>query len=989
MLQQWGGCVSAGEHVSRRGGAQTTRRQSRRRVLSRPAAPATSGADASTAYSDTIAERVRYAPGQLQRETLEMLEWDAVSGQVASFTSTPLGDAVVRSGLQLGATQAESERLLRLTAQAGALDARLDFSGVADVLDSVEAASRGDTLAGDALVRIGTTLAAAARLSDTLRGAAPGGQLADAVALADDLDAQPAGLAAVLLVSLSVPGGTILDAASPELADVRAQRRDTGKRLRALLQATSAKLVAQGAADAAQVVSRRNRLCVPVKRGMSGLVPGSVVLDSSFSGATLFVEPPEGTKLNNLSAALDARHEELEKAILEALSRQVRDGAAALRRCIAAVLALDCACARARHGVWLGATALPVFCAAAASAAPEVHVLQASHPLLLGASLPPAPLRWWELEAAQAAAEAAALATLPGAAPPDTSSRGAGQGDSGRAHAAAPPVPVDWRIPGGIRCVVITGANTGGKTASMKTLALCCLLARAGCFVPAAGDQPPRLPWVHSVLADMGDGQSLSSGLSTFGGHVARLSAILQSCRPRKGSKAGHLALVLLDEPGAGTDPEEGTALACAFLAQLASCNALTVATSHYDGVKRLAEQPLDGGVDAGSAWCLNAAVEFDEASLRPTFRLLWNATGKSYAINAAIRAGLPQRVIDTAKALMRSSQQAEVASNASAQQLKAPLAETLASQLQEATASAQAAEEARRRAEAEAEALSTRAAALTKGLKALIATAENDAKAAEAAARAAFAAAVAAPDPDAAWAAALGAHMPEGWQYLGGASGAVRRTPRDGEAVETASTWVPALGELVRVAGLGTRRAATVVEVSGQTVTVRMGALTSHVPLVDVRPNSDEDLLDGLEEDGGGDASSSGRKLPSQAAARRLVVPRISRSAGAAQDSQFMTPRAASSEDADALASIPGVNTEQIDVRGMYATQAVAAVEAAIQARGQKRGASVMRVVHGVGTGRVKQAVTDYLRTCAMVAKMQPAAPRDGGAGCTVIVLR
>jgi DNA mismatch repair protein MutS2 len=936
---------------------------------------------------------VRYAPGQLERETLETLEWSAISGQVASFTSTPLGDAVVRSGLQLGATQAESERLLRLTAQAVALDARLDFSGVADVRDSVEAASRGDTLAGDALVRIGTTLAAAARLSDTLRGAAPEGQLGDSVALADDLGAQPAGLAAVLLLSLSVPGGNILDAASPELADVRAHRRETGKQLRALLQATSAKLVAQGAADAAQVVSRRSRLCVPVKRGMSGLLPGSVVLDSSFSGATLFVEPPEGTKLNNLSAALDARHEELEKAILEALSGQVRDGAAALRRCIAAVAALDCACARARHGVWLGATALPVFCAAAAAAAPEVQVLHASHPLLLGTSLPPAPLRWWELEAAQAAAEAAALATLPGAAPDtssstDTSSGGAesGQDDSSHPHAAAPPVPVDWRIPGGVRCVVITGANTGGKTASMKTLALCCLLARAGCFVPAAGDQPPRLPWVHSVLADMGDGQSLSSGLSTFGGHVARLSAILQSCRPRKGSEAGRLALVLLDEPGAGTDPEEGTALACAFLAQLATCNALTVATSHYDGVKRLAEQPLDNA-GAGQPWCLNAAVEFDEASLRPTFRLLWNATGKSYAINAAIRAGLPQRVIDTSKALMRSSQQAEIGSSASQQQLKAPLAETLAKQLHEATASALAAEEARRRAEAEADELTTRAAAHTTRQKPLIATAESDARAAEAAARAAFAEAVAAPDPEAALAAALGTHLPAGWQYAGGASGAVRRTPRDGEAVETASAWVPAVGELVRVAGLGTRRAATVVDVSGQTVTVRMGALTSHVSLADVRPNADDDLLDGLEEEGS-DTSSSGRK-PSQAAARRLVVPRISRSAGAAQDSQFMTPRAASSEDADALAAIPGVSTEQIDVRGMYATQAVAAVEAAIQARGQKRGASVMRVVHGVGTGKVKQAVTDYLRTCAMVAKMQPAAPRDGGAGCTVIVLR
>lgn len=935
---------------------------------------------AALAAEETGVASLHYAPGQLERETLDMLELPELCAQLAAFTSTPLGDAVLRGGLHLGATRAESELLLRLTAQAGAMDARLDFSGVHDVRASLDTAARGAaSLPGDALVRIGTTLVTALRLRDVLLDGAAG---PDLQSLAATLCAPPLELGDLLLRSLSMPGGTILDAASAELAAVRAKRRDTAQRLRLLLQSTAVRLVAQGAADAAQVVSRRNRLCVPVKRGMTGLLPGCVVLDQSFSGATLFVEPPEGTGLNNDAAALEAQHEELEKAILKELTAQVDANAASLQKCVTALVSLDAAVARARHGAWLGATSLPVFSAAGGSGTPEVLVQQASHPLLLGAALPPPPLRWWELEAAQAAAEAAALAALPGREPSEEQL----VLETVVAHDVprpAAPVPVDWRVPPGARCVVITGANTGGKTASMKTLALCCLLARAGAFIPASGDstQPPCVPWVRTVLADMGDGQSLASGLSTFGGHVARLAAILRNCSPKRteGSPQGtdDLSLVLLDEPGAGTDPDEGAALACAMLSKLATWKTLTVATSHYDGVKRLADLPLDEAESpAGVGWCVNAAVEFDERSLRPTYRLLWNATGKSYAINAAIHAGLPQRVIDTAMELMKRS-----AARGERVETKTPsttLAETLVAQLNEAMQGAQAAQQARVAAESEADAQQSRAEALKKGLKALLAAAEADARAAESAASAAFASVVAAQDPEAAWEEALKTHLPSGWEYVGGSSGAVRRRASDSGAEELLNTAEkPLVGSLVRVASLGTRRLATVVDVADDMVTVRMGSLTSHVPLADVLPADD-----GAADDDEQEEAARARK--------RAAMPKVSRAAAARNESDFLTPRATNSSDGETLmAIVPQTASTMVDVRGMYATEAVAAVEAAIGERGRMRGASIMHVVHGVGTGRVKAAVQDYLRTNALVAKMQQAAPRDGGAGCTVVFLR
>ncbi|MEO1068243.1 MAG: endonuclease MutS2, partial [Cyanobacteria bacterium J06638_6] len=197
-------------------------------------------------------------------------------------------------------------------------------------------------------------------------------------------------------------------------------------------------------------------------------------------------------------------------------------------------------------------------------------------------------------------------------------------------------VPINLLIRPELRVVAITGPNTGGKTVTLKTLGLTALMARAGLYIPAR--EPVELPWFEQVLADIGDEQSIEQSLSTFSGHIRRIGRILAALEPVVNT------LVLLDEVGAGTDPTEGTALAIALLQDLANRARLTMATTHYGELKALKYQ--DERFE-------NASVEFDEATLSPTYRLLWGIPGRSNALAIARRLGLDTNVVDAATAQM------------------------------------------------------------------------------------------------------------------------------------------------------------------------------------------------------------------------------------------------------------------------------------------------------------------------------------------------
>merc|ERR1719478_31494 len=203
---------------------------------------------------------------------------------------------------------------------------------------------------------------------------------------------------------------------------------------------------------------------------------------------------------------------------------------------------------------------------------------------------------------------------------------------------------MDFRVPAGVRGVVITGPNTGGKTVALKTLGISALMAKAGLWPLCDGDgggggdddSAQQIPWFDTVMADIGDDQSIVQSLSTFSAHVRRVQRILGS--------ASEASLVLLDEVGSGTDPTEGAALGMALLRSLADRAALTMCTTHHGRLKSL---------KYGDRRFENACVEFDVESLAPTYRLLWGIPGKSNALAIARRLGLQPAVVDDARGLL------------------------------------------------------------------------------------------------------------------------------------------------------------------------------------------------------------------------------------------------------------------------------------------------------------------------------------------------
>ena len=434
-----------------------------------------------------------------------------------------------------------------------------------------------------------------------------------------------------------LPSGEIDDRASPELSRIRHEIVVLRSRIARTLENVMRK---SGEAIQDELVTLRNdRFVIPVKSDHRARVAG-VAHGYSSSGATAFVEPLETIDANN---ELQALHEEEAREIakiLFALTEELRAQLPAIESAAAAITELDFINAKA------------VFQQRFACVIPEIEVAQTS----VGA-----------YGLAQTKVYDASKLEFIEARHPllEENLRASGSFV----------VPVSFSLDETNNTMVISGANAGGKTVVLKTAGLLSLMALSGLPVPA---REARVPYYASVLADIGDHQSLAANLSTFTSHVANISRMIELCKAP--------ALVLLDEVGTGTDPEEGSALGVAVVDHFRkACGAQVMATTHYSGLKMYA------GNEAG---VLNASVEFDEKTLQPTYRLIVGIAGSSSGLEIARRFGIPNKVIDgalesvkdstkqAAEYLRRIKREAEEADNlrAALEEERAAVAEKFAS---------------------------------------------------------------------------------------------------------------------------------------------------------------------------------------------------------------------------------------------------------------------------------------------------------------------
>ena len=361
------------------------------------------------------------------------------------------------------------------------------------------------------------------------------------------------------------------DNASPKLKDIRRsihqQNQAIKNKLSRIITSSSNKTYLQDAI----VTMRDGRYVIPVKQEYRSFFPG-MVHDQSKGGATLFIEPQGVVELNNKLRELEVE-EQLEIArILAELSSRVAEHYREIRSNLELLTKLDFIMAKGKLSCKMHASEPKI------DVDGELRLISARHPLI-------------EYKKA---------------------------------------VPVDIRIGGDYRTLIITGPNTGGKTVSLKTAGLLVMMAQSGLHIPAS--HASTLPIFGEVFADIGDEQSIEQSLSTFSSHMKNIVSIID--------KASYDSLVLVDELGAGTDPTEGAALAIAILERFYDSGALTMATTHYNELKKYAL--ATSGVE-------NAAMEFDVETLTPTYRLLIGVPGKSNAFEISKKLGLSESVIERA----------------------------------------------------------------------------------------------------------------------------------------------------------------------------------------------------------------------------------------------------------------------------------------------------------------------------------------------------
>jgi len=383
-----------------------------------------------------------------------------------------------------------------------------------------------------------------------------------------------------------LPDGTLDDRASPELSRIRREIEKQRRLIQESLRGYLRRLAEGGTVQDELITIRGERFVIPVKVEQKRRVQG-VVHGASSSGQTVFVEPLETIEQNNeLVRLLDEELAEVHRILLE-MTRRIGENAEAIHSAAGILAELELQFAKARFAEDYNCVAVTL-CSSGIPARPpsEARLIlhRARHPLLE---------RNLKLKNATV-------------------------------------VPITIELEGARHQLVITGPNTGGKTVSLKTLGLLALMAQSGIPVPA---DRADMPVFDTILADIGDYQSIEQNLSTFSAHVTNIDFISRTATPH--------SLVLLDELGSATDPEEGAALAVAIAEHFRQLACMSVISTHHTSLKVYG---------ANTPNVINAAVGFDESTLQPTYELKIGVPGASAGINIAQRLGLNPAIISSAR---------------------------------------------------------------------------------------------------------------------------------------------------------------------------------------------------------------------------------------------------------------------------------------------------------------------------------------------------
>ncbi len=512
-------------------------------------------------------------------KSLNVLEFPKILEQLSEYTAFGASTALARALRPTNNLRVARDRQA-CTSEASRLlseFADIGVGGARDVRPQTGMASRGGVLSPEELLDIKATLISGRDLFRFFKKIVL--DLPHLKNISSSL-APPDGLVEAITQVFN-DKGDVKDSASQKLGEIRGDLKHANKRVMDTLTHLINNPSTARMMQETIITKRLNRYVVPLKAEFKNRMK-CVVQDQSSSGATLFVEPLSVVDINNDRIALTRAEVEEVHRILSDLSSQVGEHFIEIQEIVRSLATLDLSLACAKYAFSLKAVEpilLPFPDLKNEITDPIFRFMQARHPLL----------------------------------------------DKSTA------VPIDIYLEKGTHALVITGPNTGGKTISLKTAGLLVLMAQSGLQIPAQSGS--QVSVFKDVFADIGDEQSIEQSLSTFSGHVTNIVRILK--------KASCNTLVLLDELGAGTDPQEGSALARAILGFLMRRQTPCLIATHYPELKAFAHS---------AEGVLNASVEFDARSLKPTYRLLIGIPGHSNALAIAKRLGISDEIVQDAR---------------------------------------------------------------------------------------------------------------------------------------------------------------------------------------------------------------------------------------------------------------------------------------------------------------------------------------------------